>query len=66
VDGKEGKVEIKQASYMSEGEHLRKREWAPPLGTKEIVAHVEVVSRITKDLRNFHRQKFHGSLKSGE
>jgi hypothetical protein len=58
-DGEEHRIEIRQASYISRTEHLRRREQAPDaLGIEEIDAHMKIVSRLINRLRDFRGQEF--------
>lgn len=59
-DGAEHKIEIRQASYQSTGERLRKREriHLDPLGIEEIRGHAQIISRLTDQLRNFRKLYF--------
>lgn len=59
ADGKENRIEIRPASYISLSEHLRKRDQGPAiLGIEEVRAHTFTVSRLTNEIRNFYRLEF--------
>ena len=57
TDGQKYKVDVVFAINISEGEHLRKGEWLPPLGVGEINSHIKIVSRLANALGNFRRRE---------
>jgi hypothetical protein len=62
-DGKEHKIEIRQASYISQTEHLRKGgQPLEALGIEEIEAHIRVVHFLINRLRNFRAHELLAQL----